>query len=157
MLVFLTTIFGFLNSLAPELLKKWQDSSDKKHELALLELQMKQQSEGHINKLEEIGMQGYTDIVQAALADQSKQLEGASKWVINLSASVRPVVTYIFLAAFIFFKICIFYAAMFPALPWNSISFVEAVNLVWGQDELALLGYIFGYYFGDRTLLKSRR
>jgi len=157
MLVFLTTIFGFFNSIAPELLKKWQDTSDKKHELEIIKLQMEQQAKGYAANMEAAGLSGYYDVVKSALADQTQQVANASLWVRNLSASVRPVVTYIFLIAFIFFKLCIFWAAINPTLPWQGLTLKEAALLVWGEDELALLGYIFGYYFGDRTLARAKK
>lgn len=157
MLTVLTMLIGFVSSLAPDLLKKWQDASDKKHELDVLAMQMKQAESGHLYKMDEIGMQSYGEIVQAALADQSKQMERASKWVVDLSASVRPAVTYIFVLAFIGFKICSFIAVVTPSLPWKeALSYTDAMLSIWGESETAVLGGILAYWFGDRGMVKMR-
>lgn len=157
MLTVLTMLIGFISSLAPDFIKKWQDSSDKKHELEMFKLQMEMQAQGHVDKIEEMGMQGYSDIVTAALADQSKQVEKASQWVIDLSASVRPIVTYIFVIAFIGFKMSAFFAAINPSLPWKeALSYGDAMIAIWGESETALLAGIVAYWFGDRAMVKIR-
>lgn len=157
MLTILSMLIGFLSSVAPELMKKWQDSSDKKHELALLAMQMQQAENSHQYKMDEIGVQAYSDIVQSAHREQADSLERASKWVINLSAGVRPVVTYVFVIAFIGFKVAAFFAAMNPALPWQqSMNYTQAMLLVWGAEESAGFWGIIAYWFGDRAMAKRR-
>ncbi len=43
MTTLLATLLGFVSSAFPDLLKIWRDSADRKHELAILQLQMQQQ------------------------------------------------------------------------------------------------------------------
>ncbi|WP_019223831.1 hypothetical protein [Bartonella rattaustraliani] len=40
MLTLLGSLLGFLSSAFPDLLKIWRDKEDRKHELAILQLQM---------------------------------------------------------------------------------------------------------------------
>jgi len=57
MISLLGALLGFLSSLAPTVLKLYQDKQDKQHELKLLELQMQAQAQLHTEKMEEIGAQ----------------------------------------------------------------------------------------------------
>ncbi|HAI18752.1 MAG TPA: hypothetical protein DCM10_12370, partial [Xanthomarina gelatinilytica] len=54
MLTLLGSVLGFGTSFLPKVMDYFQDRSDKKHELLVLELQMKAQSQGHSERLEEI-------------------------------------------------------------------------------------------------------
>jgi hypothetical protein len=150
-------LIGFLSSVAPEFIKKWQDSADKKHELAVMELQMQQQRAGYAAKLEEVSVAAYSDIVSSAHKEQAESLEKASRWVADLSASVRPVITYLFVIAFIGFKMALLASALNPSLPWaQAMTFKEAFLLVWGAEESAGFWGIMAYWFGDRTMAKRR-
>lgn len=157
MLTIISMIVGFISSLAPDLIKKWQDASDKKHELALAALQMQAQEKGYQYKADEIGVGAYRDMVVAATAEQADTLKMASKWVVDFSASVRPMITYLFMIAFIGFKVCTFFAAINPNLPWQSgMTFTQAMLSVWGEEETAIFAGIIAYWFGDRAMAKRR-
>lgn len=157
MLTILSMIVGFVSSLAPDLMKRWQDKSDKQHELAVLEMQMKQAENAHLYKMDEIGVQAYGQIVQSAHREQSEALEKASKWVVNLTASVRPTLTYLFMISFIGFKMCAFFAVINPSLPWQEgLTYTQAMLAVWGEEETAIFAGIIAYWFGERGLLKRR-
>ena len=157
MLTILSMLIGFASSLAPEFMKRWQDRSDKVHELKILKIQMENADRVAAYRMDEIGVEAYSNIVQSAHREQAETLKGASKWVINFSASVRPCSTYLFMIAFIGFKMCIFLAAVNPLLPWHSpLTFSQAMLMVWGEEETAIFAGIMAYWFGDRTMAKSR-
>lgn len=157
MLTVLSMIVGFISSLAPEFMKRWQDSSDKKHELALTRLQVEAAERGYLYKADEIGVEAYRDMAVAAHQEQTETLKTASLWVIDMSASVRPVVTYLFMIAFIGFKMCAFFAAINPSLPWQeSMTYTQAMLAVWGEEETAIFAGIIAYWFGDRAMAKRR-
>ena len=157
MLTVISMIVGFVSSLSPEFMKRWQDASDKKHELALTKLQIEATEKGYQYKADEIGVEAYRDMVVAAHTEQTETLKSASRWVVDMSASVRPVVTYLFVIAFVGFKMCAFAAAMNPNLPWKeSLTFGQAMLTIWGEEETAIFGGILAYWFSDRTLAKRR-
>lgn len=54
MITLLGSLLGFLSAAFPDFLKLFRDAQDRKHELKILELQMQQQAQGHVNRLEEI-------------------------------------------------------------------------------------------------------
>jgi hypothetical protein len=157
MLTILSMLAGFASSLAPELLKRWQDASDKKHELAMTQLQIEAAERGYQYKADEVGVQAYRDIVVAAHQEQADSLAKASQWVVNLSAAVRPNITYLFMVAFIGFKISSFVLLLHPTLPWQqSTTLAQALAIVWSEEDSAMFGAIMAFWFGDRSMAKRR-
>jgi len=157
MLTIISMIVGFVSSLAPDLMKRWQDVSDKKHELAMMQMQIAATEKGYQYKADEVGVEAYRDMVVASHEEQSETLKIASKWVVDMSASVRPVITYLFMISFIGFKMCAFFAAINPNLPWQtSMSFTDAMLSVWGEEETAIFGGIIAFWFGDRSMSRRR-
>ena len=77
--------------------------------------------------------------------------EGASSWVINLRASVRPIVTYLFVALLIIVDI--------TALVWaiqSGVPFELAMDLVFSDDEMVIVSSIIAFWFGTQAFSKKR-
>ena len=107
MMTLISTLLGFASGGLPKLIDVYQDRGDKKHELALMAANRDREialaKEGFIAqaaveeiKTEQIQMQTQAQEKLAMWKHDMKIGEGASTWVINLRASVRPIVTYIF-------------------------------------------------------------
>lgn len=157
MITILSMVVGFLSSMAPEFMKRWQDKADKQHELKMLEMQISAQEKGYGYKADEVGVESYSKMVVSAHKEQADTLKGASRWVINMSASVRPVITYLFMLAFIGFEIAGIYVLLHPTLPWQAgMTFAQATAVVWGDEEMALFAGILAYWFGDRAMARRR-
>lgn len=92
MITLLGSLLGFISSAFPDLLKIWRDAADRKHELAILQMQMEQQRQGHTNRLEEINVQA--DIAESRAL--YKTYHTGIKWVDALNGTVRPVIAYAF-------------------------------------------------------------
>jgi hypothetical protein len=76
--------------------------------------------------------------------------QGASQWVINLRASVRPAVTYLF----VFLLIVVDVASIWWA--WSSgAPFVESIPLVFDTDEMQILASIIAFWFGTQAFSKK--
>jgi hypothetical protein len=96
-------------------------------------------------------MDTYAEERVALYKHDSKLAEDASTWVINLRASVRPIVTYIFLALLLFVDI--------TGLIWamnSGVNFAEAMQIVFSEEEMAIIASIIGFWFGSRTWEKRR-
>ncbi|MFN9960156.1 MAG: hypothetical protein ACK55I_44305, partial [bacterium] len=89
----------------PKLLTIFQDRQDKKHELALMAAQKEKElaliERGYLAqakveeiKLEQVSLQTAMEERSALYQHDMEIGKGASQWVINLRASVRPVITY---------------------------------------------------------------
>lgn len=149
MFTLLGSLLGFVSSAFPDFLKLWQDRSDKKHELAILDRQMEAQKQGHNQRLEEINVQA--DISESqALYKHASQPSGV-RWVEALRASVRPIVTYAFFLLFATVKI----AALFKLLD-SGVAITDGLIAVWDIETQALFAAVMSFWFGQRALQKLR-
>lgn len=157
----LSTILGFASGGLPKVLDFFQDRGDKKHELALMAAQREREialaKEGYIAqarveeiKTEQITMQTQAQEKVAMWKHDMKIGEGASTWVINLRASVRPVVTYLFVGLLITVDIAgIWYAYS------TGVAFADAMNQVFSDDEMSILAAIIAFWFGSQAFSKK--
>jgi hypothetical protein len=161
MLTLVSTILGFASGGLPKVLDFVQDRGDKKHELAMMaanrEREIALAKEGFIAqakveeiKTEQIAMQTQAQEKLAMWKHDMKIGEGASTWVINLRASVRPVVTYIFVGLLVVVDIAgIWYAYS------TGVAFAEAMDMVFNDDEMAILAAIIAFWFGSQAFAKK--
>ena len=167
MLSLISTLGGLLVSGLPSLLGFFQDSSDKKHELELArmqnerELQMAERGFLAQAKVEEIrtdqvAMQTDSQTQQAALADQSKIMERASTWAVNYVATVRPTVTYIFVIELVLINLALTYWIFTHGAAITTVEdLIKAADIIFSEDEMAMLGGIIGFWFGSRNWQKK--
>jgi hypothetical protein len=161
MMTLLSTALSFLMGGLPKLLDFFQDKSDKKHELQMAEMQMDQQirlqtmgfkSQEHIEEIKthQIEIQTAGQERVALYAHDIAIGQGASQWVINLRASVRPVVTYLF----VFLLIVVDMASIWWA--WSTgVPFLEAITQVFDTDEMQILASIIAFWFGTQAFSKK--
>ena len=162
MLSLISTLGGLLISGLPRVLDFFQDKSDKKHELALAQMQTERElslaREGFIaqQKIEEIrtdqvAMQTEAQMQNAALAHDEKVMEKSSKWVVNYVGTVRPTVTYIFVLELVAINLFLAWNIfVMPGVITNMDDVVKMANVVFSEDEMAMLGGIIGFWFGSR-------
>ena len=147
MITLLGALLGFISSTFPSLVKLWQDASDKKQELAILQLQMQAQAQGHNERIEEINTQA--DITESA-AIYKTYATGIS-WVDALNGTVRPVIAYAFFVLYATVKFI-----SFSALPATGVPFVVVYSTLWTGDDSAIFAGIISFYFGQRAMSKLR-
>lgn len=161
MTTLLTTLISFLAGGLPRLLDFFQDKSDKKHELALAQLQMQQQLElqkaGYVaqERLEDIKLEHLMIRSSAeerlALYDHDVEIgKGASRWVINARALVRPVITYGMFALLVFIHTAGFWYAY-----RNGVDFKETLALLWDDETQTVWAAIVSFWFGTRAFSKK--
>jgi hypothetical protein len=167
MLSLFSTLGGLLISGLPSLLGFFQDKSDKSHELELAKMQTERELQmmerGFIaqQKVEEIrtdqiAMQTDADMTKAAYEHDAKVLERAAPWVSSFVGTVRPVVTYLFVAELFIINIGIgIYLFTHNGIIHNVDDFLKATDMIFSQDEMAMLGGIIGYWFGSRNWQKK--
>lgn len=156
MLSIFSSILGFMTSGLPSVLGFFQQKSDQKHELAMAQMQMDQalamaekgytaQQQVEEIKLDEVNAETYAQERTALYDYASKETEGTSQWVINLRASVRPIITYIMVGILLFIDI--------TSLAWaiHSSGFnKESLESVFSSDQMAIVASIIGFWFGSR-------
>ena len=163
MLSLISTLGGLLVSGLPKLLEFFQNKADQSHEIALariqneMQLQLAAQGFAAQQRIEEIrtdqvAMESEAKMTEAALQHDAKVLSKASRWVVNYVATVRPTVTYIFVLELLLINAGLVYFLLFKeGLGMLTVEqFIAATNLIFSDDEMAMLGGIIGFWFGSR-------
>jgi hypothetical protein len=156
-----STFLSFLAGGLPKILQIFQDRQDKKHELALVAAQKERElalaERGFIAqarveeiKLEQIQTQTAAEERQALYSHDVEIGKGASQWMINLRASVRPVVTYIFVLELVAINIAGVWYAYNTGVP-----FAAAMAEVFSDDEMLILSSIIAFWFGTQAFGKK--
>ena len=156
MLSILSGILGFATSGLPSVLKFFEQKGDQKHEQEMAKLEIQRTMElakaGYASqekieefKTDQVEMETYAQERVALYQHDEKVAEGASTWVINLRASVRPIITYIFVSIFLFADI----AGLWWAIN-TGVDFETAMNIVISTEEMAIISSIIGFWFGSR-------
>jgi len=160
MLTLFTTLISFLTGGLPKFLDFFQDKSDKSHELAMAQLQFTQQLElqkagfSLQKDLEEIK---YDEIqTQTAGAERSALYQhdieigkGASVWVVNSRAMVRPLISY----GLFFILMCIEIFGCGYAISTGT-DFKVAMDSLWSTDMQTVWASIIAFHFGTRAFSK---
>ena len=160
MLTLLSTLVSFLSGGLPRILDFFQDKQDKKHELALAQLQMQQQLE-----LQKQGFQAqqaveeiHTEQLQIQTASQERVAlyqhdieigKGASQWVINMRASVRPTITLGLFFLLVFVDVAGFFYA------WeHGVDFKVMLDQLWDDDTQQIWASVIAFWFGTQAFKK---
>jgi len=167
MLSLFSTLGGLLISGLPKLLEFFQNKADQAHELKLAALQNERElamaAQGFAAQLkieevrtDQVAMETDARMTEAALSHDEKVLEKASKWVANYVGTVRPTVTYIFVLELVLINFCmVWYMFENPGLIQNIDDVVKYSDLIFGSDEMAMLGSVIGFWFGSRGWSKK--
>ena len=163
MLSLFSTLGGLLISGLPKLLEFFQNKADQAHELRLAQVQTERElqlaaagfaAQAKVEEIrtEQVAMETDARMTEAALAHDAKVLEKASKWVANYVGTVRPTVTYIFVIELVLINFCmVWFMFMNPGLITSIDDVIRYSDLIFGSDEMAMLGSIIGFWFGSRS------
>jgi len=144
MLSLLGSLLGFSTSFLPKVMDFFQDKQDKKHELEVMEVQIRQQKELATQKLEAINVEA--DIREIEALQKSMQPTGVV-WIDAYRSSVRPTITYAFFLLFIFVEI-----SAYLSLTAAGISGLNAVQIIWDEETKALFAAVISFWFGGRAI-----
>lgn len=161
MFTLLTTVISFLSGGVPKLLDFFQNRSDNKHEIQMAQLQFTQQLElqkaGFTLKkeLEEIK---YDEIQLTTQAQERTALyahdieigKGASTWVINARAMVRPVITYGLFGLLVFIDLFGCYYAV-----KTGTDYLTVINALWDDDTQIIWASVVSFWFGTQAFGKK--
>ena len=171
MLTLFSTLISFLAGGLPKLLEFFQDRSDKRHEIALAQMQIQRELEMrklgfeaqerveniHTQQLEietksaekQSLIAAQQAEMQAIYAHDTALSEGTSPWMKNLRASVRPVITY----GFFLLLVGIDGALIYHGID-SKVSFQELASQLWDDETQALFASIIAFHFGGRAFGK---
>ncbi len=147
-------VFGGVLRLAPEVFKLFDRANERKHELAMLGSEMefaKVRGEIAMRQTEATMTMAEMDTMAEAFKEQSRTAQAAGWFVAGLSALVRPMVTYLFLALYAAVKVAAFLIAIEQGGNWK-----EVLTSMWGSDDLAVFNMIISFWFVGRVYERSR-
>jgi len=161
MLSLISSAIGFFASGLPKVLEYFQDKADKAHELKLAQMQTERElqlaKEGFIAqakieeiKTEQIAMETDAQRQGAALEHDKAIMARASTWVVDLNGIVRPAVTFIFVVELVLINIALASWFMFSGEVKSVEDMVRASDVIFSEDEMALLSGIISFWFGSR-------
>lgn len=141
--------------LAPEVLKWFDRKAERAHELALLGKNMEADRLRGEQALAQLDVQREISMVGAGLAAIQEGIKGQFqltkiKWLDALNISVRPIITYWFMALYAAAKI-----AAFVALLYSGAQMSDAIKAIWTDSDMALFGGILNFYFIGRVFDKK--
>jgi len=171
MLTIFSTFASFLMGGLPKILDFFQDKSDKKHELALAQVQTERELKlleaGYAAqlkveevKLDEIKTQTASDERVTIIGAQQSEMQaiyahdiaisqGASQWMVNLRTSVRPVITYGFFFLLVGIDSVLAYRGLTSGVDFNVLA-----DQLWDNETQALFAAIISFHFGGRAFGK---
>jgi len=148
MITLLASIAGFFSSIFPEILKIFKDKNDKKHELDILDRQIKFNKAKESYQIQEIEIK--RDMLEQAAIYQTYKT--GINWIDAINGTVRPVLAYSF-----FIMYCGIKVLQYLALKSQAGQLHEYVQLLWSIDDQAIFAGIISFYFGQRTFAKVWR
>jgi hypothetical protein len=129
---------------------------DRDHELALQRLNGEQAAAAGEQRMREMGLAGDIQLAAAevqALVEgvkaQASEAAAAGGWAARLSATVRPILTYLLVLLYLCSKLSGVAAALGTADP------IGALGRCYGPEDMAVLASILSFWFVDRAIRKG--
>ena len=150
-------LLGGAFRLAPELLKWMDRNGERGHELAMQDKALEFEKLRGASRMAEIGATadaawntGAIEALKDAIRTQGEKT--GVNWVDALSASVRPIITYWFMALYCSAKVAAFAAALSAGAGWGA-----AVLQAWNEADQALWAGVLNFWFLGRVFDKGGR
>jgi hypothetical protein len=150
-------LLGGAFRLAPELLKWMDRNGERGHELAMQDKALEFEKIRGASRMAEISASadavwntGAIDALKDAIRTQGGKT--GVNWVDALSASVRPIITYWFMALYCAAKVAAFTAALNAGAGWGA-----AALQAWNEADQALWAGVLNFWFLGRVFDKGGR
>jgi len=141
MITLIGSALGFATSFLPKIMDYFQSKADNAHELKMLEAMA-------ANRRDEMALDAEIREVET-VHEHDAQISGG-KFIDGLRASVRPVITYLFVGLFIFVEV-----SAYIIMLNKGMSAIEASQMVWSAEINGLFAAIISFWFGGRTFNKK--
>lgn len=147
LLTILSSLFGVISGVIPNVVKIMEVKQDHKHEIELTKLRMEAAAKGL--ELTAISEGAKADAAEGESVRQHDSSIHTTGFIEELRASIRPVITYGFFILFCSIKIAIVYIMV--QKDYNPI---DIVNAVWDENTMAIFACIISFWFGNRSMIK---
>lgn len=149
-------LLGGAFRLAPEILKWLDRQGERSHELAMQDKALEFEKLRGAQRMAEIGASadaawdvGAIDALREAVSAQGQR--SGVRWADALSISVRPVITYWFMAIYCAAKTAAFAAAVTAGTGWD-----VAILHAWTEADQALWAGVLNFWFLGRVFDRVR-
>jgi hypothetical protein len=149
-------LLGGAFRLAPEFLKWLDRKSERGHELAMQDKALEFEKVRGASRMAEMGASadaawntGAMEAFKEAVAGQGRP--SGVRWADALSTSVRPIITYWFMALYCAAKAAAFVAALNAGAGWG-----VAVLAAWTDADQALWAGVLNFWFVGRVFERAR-
>jgi len=149
-------LLGGAFRLAPELLKWLDRKGERGHELSMQDKALEFEKLRGAQRMHEIGAgaeaawnSGAVEALREAVTAQGRH--SRAKWADALSISVRPVITYWFMALYCAAKTAAFVGAVDAGVDW-----MPAVQAAWTDADQALWAGVLNFWFLGRVFDRVR-
>ena len=160
MITLLSTLVSFLAGGLPKILDFFQDKSDKAHELQLAQMQTERElkmlaagyaAQARVEEIrtDQVAMQTTVQERQALYQHDIEIGKGASQWVINARAMVRPTITYGMFVLFAFVEFFGFFFAYHREVPFD-----QALEILWDNETQIIWSSVVAFWFGTQAFKK---
>jgi len=149
-------LLGGAFRLAPEILKWLDRKGERGHELAMQDKALEFEKLRGAQRMAEIGAageaawnSGAVEALREAVAAQGQR--SGVRWADTLSTSVRPVITYWFMALYCAAKTAVFVGAVYAGVEW-----IPAIQATWTDADQALWAGVLNFWFLGRVFDRVR-
>ena len=149
-------LLGGAFRLAPEILKWMDRNGERSHELSMQDKALEFEKLRGAQRMSEIGASadaawntGAIDARKEAVSAQGQR--SGVRWADALSISVRPVITYWFMALYCAAKTAAFVGALNAGVTW-----IPAIQATWTAADQALWAGVLNFWFLGRVFDRVR-
>ena len=141
MLSLVGSILGFGTSFLPKVLGYFEEKRDQKHELQMMDKQLEQQLQIGKQKMQMMNIDADIRETETLHKEHASITSKSSQWCVNLSASVRPIITY-----------CLFIEFAILTLSVN-MDWITAhqYTMIWNDEFQAVWAAVVSFWFGQRS------
>ena len=141
MLSLFGSLLGFGTSFLPKMLSFFEDKRDQAHELKLMEKQLEQRIKLGEQKLQFMNVDADIRETEALQKNQAQITMKSSQWIVNLSSSVRPIMTYLLFIEFMALTFML-------ANDWIDLTMYDSI---WSNEIQAVWAAVVSFWFGQRS------
>ncbi len=129
----IASLVGLFGAALPKVFEVFQDGKDKKHELEIIRLQIQRDKELGTQNAQAIELQSDSQVRVEAIKAGRDEIK--NPYIAALRDSVRPTITYLLVARYMYV--------------------VLAGNYAWTAFDSDLLALILGFWFGGRIMQRK--
>ena len=141
MLSLVGSILGFGTSFLPKVLGYFEEKRDQKHELEMMDKQLEQQLQIGNQKMQMMDIEADIRETETLHKEHAAITAKSSQWCVNLSASVRPLITYCLFIEFAILTLSV-------NMDWMTM---EQYKMIWNAEFQAVYAAVISFWFGQRS------